>query len=583
MDIAIILNLILWIPMVLAFSFFCTFFLLAGYKKGFWRSLISFAMTLISAGVSLPLSKLLSKVLAEPVVHRFVERFATDADVPIHLISSILQGIMQAFFAFLFFGIFFVIFMILSKVFSKKIHFERMDNEPKDQKSLRFAGMALRFLDAVVVTLVLLIPLYGPIAMAMPVASGLVAVNPDNSATQAGLVERVNSNPILVVYTSQPTASVVNTLSAVELSGERFDVAECMWAIEGIVNRYNTYLSAEEEAKNAALSDLVGFLQENVIEEEWSYHMTQILRNEILSYSGENPYSSLLCELLDMDRETYVSNGVALLEFVEYCLEEDFKDFYASRDYTCLPAEFYERFGALINYSEEAILLKKLIMTDAVSPVFDSPAEAGAFIATHVSDEPLPKELQAQEGKAFLQILMGNTGFELLEALVRHPGISYEELMPRLVIELENTYPQDCYYRYQSFLTDPAFLNALEVQFASYETAPLSKLGLGVYTNSLIGFAANISTNSYPTDFYANDALLEDIIRTVGEDFYQNSPIDSQQIRQLLLQALEEAKEYPGVMGYIDIMGAYSGEQEQVFSPWSVENSYSAVILPGEE
>lgn len=616
MDIIKIVNLALYVPMAMVFSFFCVFFLIAGYKKGFWRSLISLGMSVGATVLSLVLGKLLGRILAGPIAKGIANKLLADADIPVALVTSLMQSVLQAVLTFVFFGIFFVIALILLKVFSQKLHFPLMDKEPADNKGLRLAGMGVRLLDAVIVTLVVLIPLYGPMAVSLPIVSGVAnAASGTGNATSsvpttsysvvtmasvpsqpanntdilAELLKTVDQHPTLGIYKRGPASLMVRSLSTVSLGGESIDTAQILWAIEGTIERFTIFNDADGQERFDALAELVGFMRENVIEKSWCYDIVQAIHNEVDKIAAEMPtdgnlsadddmyYMQFMLSLLDTDRDTFKSNGVALLEFMEYALENDFITFYRSSNYEALSPEFYEKLGALINHSKQAVVLKKELFIEATGILFDTKEGAANFINQYIPDEPLPKELQKQEAEAFMRIFFEKGPIYTLEALVRHPSISYEDVKPLFTQQVWDAYIQQINFFGLDSSAYPATFDIMHKQLAAYETAPLLNYSYADYARALVSFAGSLKEDTYFRSFRATDTLLQDLINTLSDEIYQESPYDAAKIKQLLQQALEDAKKQPGVWGYVDIISVYKGESEQVFT---LQPEYSFDGLP---
>lgn len=648
MNIVTIVNLALYIPMILVFALCCTFFLISGYKKGFWRSLISLGMTLGSILVGLLLGKLFGWILAGPIAKALAGKLLTDTDIPLQLLNTFVQSITQGVLTFLFFGIFLIVALILSKIFSKKIHFAKMDNAPTDQKGLRYAGMGLRLVDAIIVTLVVLIPLYGPIAMTMPIASRFVNISFGNSnatasapvnpsamsntasgishttlsvtnttygvvnlssampntipnipgmvpeastkpSTMAQLVTTIGDNPTLVIYKHGPASLMIRSLSTVSLGGESIDAAQIMWAIEGTIDRFDAYAHADGQEEADALEELVRFMRVNVVNKSWSYDVLQAVRKEMAKYQGVEEDLDLIYTLTDTDRNTYKSNGIALLEFIEYALQNEFMTFYRSSDYEALAPEFYEKLGALINHSEQAVALKKLLFIAHGESLFDQKQQASDFIGQHIPDQPLPKELQKQEAEAFMRIFFEKGPINTAEALVRHPKITYEDVKPLLNQEVWNTYIQSGSFFGRDPVKYAEALAVMHTQLANYETAPLKNHTFSQYAHTLLSFNDFLLEVPYTYTLTATDGLLQELIDTVSDELYQSSALDTEKVKQILAQALEEAKKQPGVSGYIYIKAAYEGISGELFVPEQdvkYEDMFqggATIIIPGIE
>jgi len=479
MDVVTLINLIMYIPIGVAFAICCPIFLKHGYNKGFWRSLISLGATVLGVIVSLLLGKLFGWLLSGPVANLFSGVLAAGAEGMGDLLTVIVQGVLQAVISLIFFGIFFIITLIVLKNVAKKIHWEKIEKEPKDKKGLRFAGMGIRLVDTVVVCLAVLLPLYGSLSVVSPAASGVASMaGGSSSGSAAQVLQSIDQHPMVVVYKTGPASVVVGELSTANIGDQSIDPTEITAALEGVFTRFAVFTEADGDARAAALEDLVGYTRRNVVEKDWSYDILQIVRQEYAKYLAqeEDPIGQQMYELTDMSKAEFKSNGVALLEFIEYALQNDFMVFYESSDYEALSPEFYEKLGALINHSEQAITFKKLLMKESAQKLFDDAQRADAFIEQHISDEPTAKELQKQEGEAFMRMVFEETYSELnlLEAFVRYPAIAYADVKDLLTEELVTE--QYGYWAEEGPMLENSdkIMTELHAKLATYDTESLT-------------------------------------------------------------------------------------------------------------
>lgn len=488
MDIVDLINLLMYIPIGVAFAICCPIFLKHGYNKGFWRSLISLGASVAAILVSLLLGKLFGWLLSGPIANAMSGMIAgTQAGAG--LVVAMVKGVVQAILSFVFFGIFLVVSVIVLKNVAKKIRWEKIEKEPKDKKGLRFAGMGIRWLDAVIVSLAVLLPLYGSFSVVTPVAGGMAGMAGGGSSSAARLLQTVSDHPTIVVYQVGPVSLVVDSLSTMNVDGESINSAEIIQTLEGLLTRFAVFTEADGDARVAALEDLVGYTRRNVIEKDWSYDVLQIVRQEYAKYLAqeEDPIGQQMYELADMSRAEFKNNGVALLEFVEYALQNDFMVFYKSSDYEALSPEFYEKLGELINHSEQAITFKKMLMKEAAAKMFEDERLGSDFVDRLVSDEPTAKELQKQEGEAFMRMVFEeHSKANLMEAFVRHPNIAYADvkdlLTEELLVDAYGHWTGDEYVLENS----AKILADLQTKLATYETAPLTNETFRHYISTVV-------------------------------------------------------------------------------------------------
>jgi hypothetical protein len=573
MDITKIAGFALFIPFIIVFGICCLLFLKTGYKKGLWRSLISLGASVASFIVSMLLGRLLGWLLAGPIAGIVpVGQGATGV-----LTRAVVQGAIQAVLALIFFAIFFLIAVIVAKKLSKKIHFEKMDKEPQDKKGYRYAGLGIRTVDAIIVSLALLLPLYGSLSIVAPPAATISKMSAGGgSSTAASLLEAVSDHPLVEVYKGGPAGLMVQSVATVNVGGESLDPTEIMQALEGTAYRFAKFQNADGEQRAAALADLVRYMQNNVVNKDWSYDIMRAGRQLMGFYLEQesDPVGQQMYELLNMSRQEFKSNGMELLGFVDYALSNNFMTFYKHSDYETLSPEFYEKLGGLVNHSKQAIAFKKTLMKEAAAELFGDAQQADAFIEQYITDEPIAKELQKQEGEAFMRIMFETYGkIDRVEAFARHPNIGYagaKDLLTETVLVEELGYRNE----YGQTLDNRARIQAvLQAKLATYETAPMTNIAFKNYAQAVVSIDRVISGQE-DWGFYATDALLEELLRDLPAEYFTGSA--GQKVKALLQQALTEAKQNPGKRGDVNLYRAYIGESDQVFNLWDVYDGYAS-------
>ena len=89
-----LLNLILWAPFLLVLLISGLIFCISGYKKGLWRALISFGVTIVSAVLSMLLANVLAKVIAPSVMTMInVEEMFGELPISASAIQEVIKGL----------------------------------------------------------------------------------------------------------------------------------------------------------------------------------------------------------------------------------------------------------------------------------------------------------------------------------------------------------------------------------------------------------------------------------------------------------------------------------------------------------
>lgn len=526
MEVSYMIDLALFIPFVVVFAICCTFFLISGYKKGFWRSIISLGASMVGLFVSMLLGRLCGRLLAGPIMGTLPTEAFADMGAMGGFAATVVQSVIQVALSLVLFGLFFMIAVIVLKNLAKNISCAQIEKESKDKKWLSFAGMGIRWLDAVIVSLAILLPLYGSLSVVAPPAASIASAAGSSSSSAAQVLRKVEQHPMVAAYKTGPAALVVEGVSNVSIGGESFAPTEIMEALDGTINRYIAFAAADGEPKAEALAELVRYLRTDVIEKDWSYDIICIVRQEMGKYleQEDDPIGQQIYALTDMTKAEYESNGVALLEFLDYALSNDFMIFYRSSDYEALSPEFYEKLGALINHSNQAVALKKTLMKESAAALFNDVQQASTFIDQYISNEPTAEELQEQEGEAFMRLFFEDRSqLNLVEAFVRHPSISYADAKELLTEEIL----ADEYGFWMSVIENSdQILAELQVKLATYDTAPLTNETFSHYANSIVipyinngFFYSDISDNTFAESTDGEIIWSED-----GQFIYQTNP-----------------------------------------------------------
>ena len=562
-----LINIALYIPFFILFLIFGIAFCVTGYKNGVWRSLTSLIATVCALLISIGLGKLLGQVVSGPLSSFIFGILSRNAeDVPA-LVESGINIFLQLLLTLLFYGLILIISAPIMKSLGKRLPWQRLQEAPGAQVAHRFAGLGIRMIDAFVLILALLLPLYGGLAHTMPSASLFVGIAEADSPALAQVLHTVESHPTVKVYTNGPAASACSELTDLSVSGQSLDMTAIASGAEGILSRFMAFDEADGPERFAALEELVRYLREEVINEPWSYSLICIVREE-LQKSGD-PMAIEFAELLVLSEEEFLANANVLLDFVDYALSNGFITFYKSSDYESLPPEFYEKLGSLINYSEQAIVLKKWILADSARELFlrdlghdgaVAAAAAEAYVDRYIPNTPTAPALQRREGEAFMRIVFSIHTCDILEGFARHPAVGYAGTKQLLT---------EAFIRNNLFhieLTDniSGVMPILQHRLASYESAPLRNDTFTDYIDAIFQIDGMLRKNVYGY-FRATDALLKDLTVDLKGSFFVSNHVDGERVRSLLYQALNEAQKTPGVMGWVDLYGVYYGTSQSIF------------------
>lgn len=154
--------------------------------------------------------------------------------------------------------------------------------------------------------------------------------------------------------------------------------------------------------------------------------------------------------LIDMSFEEYKQNAEGLLDFAAWIMEvyEQYGADMTEEQELTLMQEMLTRVGDLLNCSDQAVGLKRMILQQAAQTMYDclpDPAEpanaayyearkelpntAAAFISRYFGDGMVPEKQRAAEAAVFLQLQNAQNGWDMAELFVRHPLFGAEAVL----------------------------------------------------------------------------------------------------------------------------------------------------------
>ena len=471
MDTLTIVKLALFLPLALILAIFAIVYLINGYKKDLGRSLISLGATAVAVAGSLLLAKGISRIAAPLLIKAIPAEMMSNFAEFGSFADGLVQGAIEVVLSFLLFGLFFIISLAVLKSIGKKISWNALN---ADTVGSRLAGMGVRAVDAVLVTVMLLLPLYGTVAMVAPPAAALLRmsastaqpqqrgnVSPDVSETaeneELAILEAVADHPALLPYKYGPGSWVYSGLSNFSMNGKSVDVTAAAQSLEGLLDRVQVVQAAieteDEQVILDAVQEVIDYTRKNVIQQRWSYNMVMALVGELDAQvelhaeelAEEEEVQAMydqLRPLLDMSFEDYKQNGEALLSFADWLLStyEQYYDAYDEAKEEQLMQEMYTRIGDLLNCSEQATGLKRILLQQAAQKMFDTmpdfydpssadyyaargdlPNTAAAFIGTYYGDGIVAEKDRLTEAVAFLKLTEATDAYDAAEIFVRHP------------------------------------------------------------------------------------------------------------------------------------------------------------------
>lgn len=420
-----LLNAILWIPFGIVLLIATAIFLTSGYKRGLWRALLSLAATVVSTALSLLFANWIAPVISGAVVSVLPPLDVQELPLPEELVLDLIRGVIGVVLALILFSVFLCVLSIIIKSVCNHAAGGKL---AVNSKGLKWAGLGVRLVDAVVFSLLLVLPLYGTLAAYGPTAQVLVRFQAEEKDETAEYFDAVVSHPVVQASRSGPVSWVYGELSAVEVGGTKLDIASVAASAEGLISRMEVLSNASEEEMLPLVKEMIGYVRENVIEQDWCY---DLVVDQLLGQMKQTMEASIpaedrelldeLLEICDVSKEQFRDNADELLAFAEYMLEEQLME---ENPETLIENEaFLEKLGDLINSTEQAVALKNLLIVTAVQEeMCGGDAEmANQLVQQFLNSSPTEESKRVQEAKALLMIFAASDSAGMAQALQMHP------------------------------------------------------------------------------------------------------------------------------------------------------------------
>ncbi len=409
-----VINLLLYIPFVLTVTITGIIYCIKGYKQGLYRALISLGITFLSVGLSLLISRLLSSVLSGLVTKLIPLDMFGDLESLRELLVSILSGLVQSGMAILLFGLFFLIFLIVLKIVFNHI---KKDALLPQNKGMKWGGLGIRLLDTVIVALLLMVPVYGPLATYIPPVESILIVVEGEDSTAAQYLSGVSDNGMVSLYQFGPTTWIQRGLSDFKVGDVSINLGEVA-KVSGTVIEKIGKLTTSKDRKEvlASIADLSKFLRDDVVEKEWFYLVMGEAKNAMgPALETLNEEEKLIAEqvmrVFDLPPEEFASSGVAILDFVTYSIESGAVDFLETGDPEALPEDFSEKLGDLMESDGDSGLNKSIVVS-IVQEAFIDTEKQESLLETATTPEEQEQVLQqikeeaADKAEEFLDLYL---------------------------------------------------------------------------------------------------------------------------------------------------------------------------------
>ena len=421
-----LLSLILWIPFLLTVIIAGLVHCISGYKRGLWRALISLGAVVVSTVISIFAARLLAKVLT-PVVMNLLPLDSFGEGVSAGMISMLAGSLVSMVLSIVLFGVVMFIISIILHIVSVKV---QKDKLVATSKKMKFFGMGVGVVSAVLFACVWLSPVYGSLATVVPLAETVINMQESEDASDSFVAQCINSiksHPIVKVSESGPVSVVYSSISYLSVNNASVSIVDMSNAIEEVTALVEELKGIDDPSDIAPIAaELIGIVKDTLVEQGWVYSfaqeiVTEAKKSEEVGAILEDPIVSELLEILEAPEGVFKENVVAILDFAQYALENDVIKALEEEDMGMLYSSgIIQEAGKLANVSDESVKVKRLLMTALLSDVFDGDAEkAQSFIDKYALGKTMGAEEQLAEAEAILVAVFDGS---VAEAIMRHPA-----------------------------------------------------------------------------------------------------------------------------------------------------------------
>lgn len=413
----------MWIPFGIVFLISALVFCRTGYKRGLWRSLISLGATAVSACVSLLLAGLPAQPIAKALVAALEQRREPGE---LEAFRPLLVGIVKSLLALIVFSVLLFITAIIAKVLADKYLKKYCMT---DRKELRWGGLGVRLIDALLYTQLLLLPLYGTVAAYFPAVNTVMTAAAQTQQEETAqqmleLVDTAANHPVTRLSAVSPVSLVYRSLSTIRTEHGNLDITAAARSVSGTMERIQALEASLQSGTPdpALIQEFLHYLRSDVVEQEWFYtacmELVGVIANEGASIGSEEMIR--FSELASMSREDFIVNADALLGLGEFALQDQVlsrlmdnpEDPYEVMKETGLLAKV----GETVNATDKAVSVRQLLVQMYLQKSDLAGTELYGMILDAWGGEPTD-DPEAQLGQAVALLGILESGSQKLDML----------------------------------------------------------------------------------------------------------------------------------------------------------------------
>ena len=492
-----IVSLVLWIPFLLTVIISGILFCRSGYRKGVWRALIAFGATLIAAGLSILFANLLSGLISPAITSAIPVGSLGEDQLTARLTVLFIGTAIRSALSLVLFWLLTLILTIVLRSISARIQRDKLITP---QKSLRWVGLGVGAVCAVVFALLWLCPLYSSLATFVPIADNALATReePGTQSQARTYLQSIRNHPVVVVSGSAPMELVYNGATSTAVGDASIPITDIAGIFEEATELTSQIVQTDENDAIAEKSiELVALLRNEVINQKWFHTLSMVLVEEAGAGAAqmtgpEAIFTQKFVAVFDLPQDVYSKNCDKLLAFFDYALRNDIIDILQTEDWDRLyTSGIVKKAGALANCTKEAVELKQLL---AVSIIADSFFARDYEAAMDLLEEyPVGKitdpAMQLREAEAILQyMLMSSTPAEFA---LRYPSFgeaALDALMADADLVAFANLPEETQEELRTLLSkEPKYAEALRAQALRCSQEPIGTTNFRNSCNLLLG------------------------------------------------------------------------------------------------
>lgn len=405
------INLVLWVPFGLVCLISGVLFLIAGYRRGVLNALVSVGGTIAAAAVSLGIGKLVAIALA-PVVMKLLPAMDEGA------MGAALAGLVEGAAAMVVAMVLFMVLMLIITPVCKKL-LKRFVKQPAGGKKMKWGGLAVRAVDAILFASLLLSPIYGTLYNYMPVADAVMQLQQEQDEDVAVVLDAVQKHPAVKLAGFGPADWVYRGLSQLNTEAVSVNATTLTATVRDMAQLMEEVEQSQGAGQGAdATKKLLAYARDNLLEEKWCSELivnvgTDYLKQQLASSGGDSSMINEVLSDITITPEQFQRDGKDILDVVIGVM--DLQSGGSEEDAQALA----QKVGSMLTDNNTVKQLKEQVYTKTITKLLgDDSQETVEKIRENLNSVELTPAQQLQEAEAFMQLLAGGDAQAALNRLI---------------------------------------------------------------------------------------------------------------------------------------------------------------------